>query len=142
MNSGITRLVVAVCSAGALALTGCVGSDSVSTGDFGAQDLAECRLLGGGWRYVEHRKDGSSMSTVRHGNNDGELGMPSGKRLRRSRARAAANGWDEEAIDTLLRLPDDNEMARNFGFEGSDAELDALRQRFRDRLEAMPTCDE
>ena len=82
------------------------------------------------------------MSTVRHGNNDGELGMPSGKRLRRSRARAAANGWDEEAIDTLLRLPDDNEMARNFGFEGSDAELDALRQRFRDRLEAMPTCDE
>lgn len=50
------------------------------------------------------------------------------------------NGWHKAAVSDLLSLSDDNEMARNFGEEGTDAELDARRRRVQDKLDQMPSC--
>ena len=130
------------------AAVGCgfvTGSDSVSTGDFSSADMVECRKLGGGSVFVEYEKDGAGSSTVVEGvPKPGEMaGMSaeSGATNPRKRKAQRANGWTEQDVTDLITMPDDNEMARNFGWEGqSDAQIDARRAELRAKLDRMPSC--
>ena len=143
-----------------LAVSGCSGGGEVSSGDFTSADLVECRKLGPGKVFVEYAKDDgdgteSSTTVVNKVPDPGEnaaSGELSGEaidgspRKHRKKARQAekklrANGWTEQDINDVITLPDDNEMARNFGWEGqSDAQIDGRRRQLRAMLDRMPSC--
>ena len=142
-----------------LTLSGCgflVRSDSVGSSDFTSADLIECRELGPGKIFVEYENDGGGSTTVVNkvpepGENaasgalSGEVigGSPRKQRQKARRAEKAlrANGWTEKDINDVITLPDDNEMARNFGWEGqTDAEIDGRRRQLRAMLDRMPSC--
>ena len=153
MQRGVVAAVVV------LALSGCglvVRSDGVGSSDFTSADLIECRKLGPGKVFVEYEKDGAGSTTVvgrvpgvgERSGNSGELsgeisGNPGEARKQRRKAVKAlrANGWSEKDVHDVITLPDDNEMARNFGWEGqSDAQIDARRAELRAKLDRMPSC--
>lgn len=153
MQRGVVAAVVV------LTLSGCglvVRSDSVGSSDFTSADLVECRKLGPGKVFVEYENDDSGSTTVlsrvpRPGQNaaSGELSgeeIGGSGRKQRQRARQAekelrANGWTEKDVHDVITMPDDNEMARNFGWEGqSDAQIDARRAELRAKLDRMPSC--
>ena len=142
-----------------LTLAGCglvVGSGSVGTSDFTSADLVECRELGPGKVFVEYANEGSGSTGVvgkvpAPGENAGsaelsgeEIGGSDRKqrqKARRAEKELRANGWTEKDISDVVTLPDDNEMARNFGWEGqSDAQIDARRAELRAKLDRMPSC--
>ena len=134
------------------ALSGCWGvavEDSVSTADFGPEDLVECRVLGGNRVYVEYAdgEGGGSRSIdqgIPKGRRSGAMGETTIetnlKKMRAQKAELRKNGWDEKSLDELVTLPDDYEMATNFGFKGSEAQFNARKRELQAKLERMPSC--
>jgi hypothetical protein len=125
----------------ALVVGGC-GGETVGMADMGGGDLKTCRRLGGEAVFVEYEKDGSKTTTVVQGVPEGEAGLHSDLSLetRKTKKALRANGWTDKAINDLISMPDDNEMARNFGYEGTDAQLDAKRRSLHELLDRMPSC--
>ena len=128
----------------ALAVSGCGGSGGVGSDDFQAGDVVTCRRLGGDAVFVEYANDGGGSKTV-------VQGLPGGGEADSRRAEGVAesaatkkarraNGWDDKTVRELIQMPDDNDFARNFGFEGTDAQIDAKRRSLREHLERMPSC--
>ena len=146
-RTGLLAVAVAM-----FVLTGCWGvavDSSVSTGDFGPEDLVECRVLGGNSVYVEYSdgQGGSSRSVdqgIPKGRKSGAMGETSveanPRKMRAKTAELRKNGWDDKSIEDLITLPDDYEMATNLGFDGSEAEFDARQRELQARLERMPSC--
>jgi hypothetical protein len=150
----MTRSRIMALALAALLLTGCrgaTGADSVSTGNFGPDELVECRVLGGKTVYFEYSDGhGASSTGVQEGipkagraAGVGEtMAAPGGgaKAERERRATLRANGWDDKSIQDLVSLGDDYEMAAATGFDGTQEEFNARRRQIQTRLQAMPSC--
>ena len=136
----ISVLVVLAVIAG-----GCGGGTEVIAGaEVGGGELVTCRKLGGEAVFVEYENgDGGTTATVVQGvpePGDGGGGMELEVESKATKKAMRANGWSERAVNDLISLPDDNEMARNFGYEGTDEELDGRRRSVNALLETMPSC--
>lgn len=113
----------------------------VGTGDFGPDDLVECRELGGGWRYADY----GGLTTTGLGRlQDGGIsagGPPEGITYEESVALREEQGWDEQAVAALGLLKEESyEFALDQGFVGTEEEFEGVKREIRALLDSMPRC--
>jgi hypothetical protein len=111
---------------------------------------AECRELGGGWRWEGSRDRGTTSVRVnvdRDGteSEDDETVLTSPRidddEWAQRLEERAATGWTEERVRGLSYVGVDDQVASERGFDGDAAELTDVQDDLEHRLNESPRCD-